>query len=385
MIIAIEPQCVGFEHVKFNAAFLSTLALAYPDDEIRFYSEASHGTSVIETCNAHRAAAVRQCADLEWPAWSPLAWRKYSQESALCSQILNRAASEEARLIVFCSVSSGIVLALKNLLPRCRFSKPVIAVPHSVLFETKRRSRRFWNWPVQISAALRAQCPANLRLIALSRLIYVNMLSAFPQTLWAHLDHPLISSDSRYPDRPQSRALRIGVFGALRNRLNDFATLLRSVRKEAPDVEFVQVGHIRSPGCREMDGLLTDLSVRPLSSSDYSTLASSVDYSIMLADPLHYRYAASATLLECFEYQVPFLAVQHALAEQFLRDFGDIGECFDSSSDLARAIVSASRLFPLMRHKQQRERLYSARTAFQPSQLASHLAAIISDSENSFA
>jgi len=125
--------------------------------------------------------------------------------------------------------------------------------------------------------------------------------------------------------------------------------------------------------------------VRPLSSSDYSTLASSVDYSIKLADPLHYRYAASATLLECFEYQVPFLAVQHALAEQFLRDFGDIGECFDSSSDLARAIVSASRLFPLMRHKQQRERLYSARTAFQPSQLASHLAAIISDSENSFA
>ncbi len=157
MIIAIEPQCVGFEHVKFNAAFLSTLALAYPDDEIRFYSEASHGTSVIETCNAHRAAAVRQCADLEWPAWSPLAWRKYSQESALCSQILNRAASEEARLIVFCSVSSGIVLALKNLLPLPLSKQSSLSLTRSYL--KPKAQQRFWNWPVQISAALRAQCP----------------------------------------------------------------------------------------------------------------------------------------------------------------------------------------------------------------------------------
>jgi len=42
MIIICEPQCIGFEHAEFNAALLSVIKHAFPDEEIMFVAEKEH-------------------------------------------------------------------------------------------------------------------------------------------------------------------------------------------------------------------------------------------------------------------------------------------------------------------------------------------------------
>lgn len=42
MIIVVEPQCQGFAHEQFNAAFLYGYCLAYPQSKIVFFAESEH-------------------------------------------------------------------------------------------------------------------------------------------------------------------------------------------------------------------------------------------------------------------------------------------------------------------------------------------------------
>ena len=42
MIIICEPQCIGFEHVEFNAALITLIQYAYPNKKILFLSESEH-------------------------------------------------------------------------------------------------------------------------------------------------------------------------------------------------------------------------------------------------------------------------------------------------------------------------------------------------------
>lgn len=42
MVVIIEPQCRGFAHEQFNAAFLYGYSLAYPEEEIFFFGEKEH-------------------------------------------------------------------------------------------------------------------------------------------------------------------------------------------------------------------------------------------------------------------------------------------------------------------------------------------------------
>ena len=48
MIILIEPQCRGFQHEKCNAGAVALYLNAFPDDDIHFFAEKSHLSSVIE-------------------------------------------------------------------------------------------------------------------------------------------------------------------------------------------------------------------------------------------------------------------------------------------------------------------------------------------------
>jgi len=46
MIVIVEPQCRGFSHEEFNAAFLYGYSLAYPAEEVFFFAEKNHINSV---------------------------------------------------------------------------------------------------------------------------------------------------------------------------------------------------------------------------------------------------------------------------------------------------------------------------------------------------
>ncbi len=58
MFLVCEAIAWGMEHVPFNAAFLRTIRLAYPDDTICFYAEESHSEHVREQIGEEFAASI---------------------------------------------------------------------------------------------------------------------------------------------------------------------------------------------------------------------------------------------------------------------------------------------------------------------------------------
>ena len=42
MIIICEPLCKGVSHEKVNSGFIYGLSLAFPDEKMRIYADASH-------------------------------------------------------------------------------------------------------------------------------------------------------------------------------------------------------------------------------------------------------------------------------------------------------------------------------------------------------
>ena len=48
MIIVCEPQCKGVSHEKVNSGFIYGLRLAYPEEKIIFFAEATHLKAIQE-------------------------------------------------------------------------------------------------------------------------------------------------------------------------------------------------------------------------------------------------------------------------------------------------------------------------------------------------
>jgi hypothetical protein len=379
MIVAVEPQCSGFEHAQFNSALLATTVLAFPEEHISFLCEASHGRHVTQAL-ARASHPLDKLEidhfDLRWPT---NAWARLKSEEKLCSEILDLARARKATAVVFCSVTSYTLIAIKRLLASGRYHGPVIAVPHSVLLGTQRRSRRLWNRPIDIVAALRIPAPPNLRLVALSRTILDAVQSPYPANNWHHLDHPYLFYGDRLQEKKCSEPLKIGIFGALRNHLDEYVHILRSVKSRSSNVEFGLVGHLtaRTTSSIELARCIPELSFQPLPASVYDELAPSFDYCLSISNPLHHKYVASNTLLDSFNHLTPVLSLGNALFEEYQTAMGDIGQSFSSADALVDAIANLSNDFPLGRYRAQTRRLRLERVRFSPAQLSEQLKALV--------
>ena len=54
MIIICEPQSKGISHIKVNSGFIYGLSLAYPGEQIEFFSETSHFKEIIEIFKSNK-------------------------------------------------------------------------------------------------------------------------------------------------------------------------------------------------------------------------------------------------------------------------------------------------------------------------------------------
>ena len=379
-VLAIEPQCRGFEHVRFNAGLLATVAKACDSAPIEFWGDPAHARMVVRELEQHsqppistRALGVR---------WSPVLWHRFRQETAFCQRVLASAARMGARLIVFTSVTAPGLIALKRSLERVGAEIPVWAVAHSVLAEAAKNPRRFWNYPLSIRRAMRLPTPDRLKLIALSEAA-AGAAQALSNgaTVYA-LDHPYLFRPLSRPRGPSDlarRPIRIGVPGAVRSRIREICGLIRQVRAGTDRVDFQVAGHVArdAAGRQDLLGLLPATPEAPVDYAAYDRRLASVDYVLMLPDETQHRFAASCTVLEAFDHGKPGLGSPSPLLDEYRSKIGEFGIFPGSADRLAEAILGMAQQFPAEQYRAQTEVILAGRSRFAPAQVALEMKRIL--------
>ena len=216
-IMVVEPQCRGYEHVRFNAALIATIAEAYPGCEIEFLSEREHGGAVVHLLSSLSSAPLALRTVDRRSEWPRIAWIRMAAEYGSCREVLARFRENSADLLVYSSVSAQTLIALKRLLPREPGARSVAAIPHAVLNGLCRPSRRLWNAPINIEKAVRHPSPENLRCLALSQSILDAVTALCGTAGWRRFNHPYIFDEDPGPGfNPPAQAC-FGFFGALRS------------------------------------------------------------------------------------------------------------------------------------------------------------------------
>jgi hypothetical protein len=365
---------VGFEHARFNAALIATIMLGEGAHlTIEFWCDQGHYREVAHILAASGisiAGLQHRCIDVRWPRNQ---WRRFAKEEVLCRSALHAAAARNTLVCTFASVSSTLLLALKRLLHRNQ-GPTVIAFPHSVLAGVEHPSKRLWNWPLGISAALRYPTPLPLRLVALSETIYSSVEEIFGLSGWYRLDHPYLFTrpSTASTETPPTRGpTKIGLFGALRTNLEQYSEVIERTLESSANVEFVLVGHI-SPNRSLPAGFrhLHNLSRTPISYAEFDRIARSVHYVLLIPDPEQHRWAVTCTLLDAFNYAKPGLFLSTPLLEEYRRRFGDFGYICKSVEELCWKIINVADEPPVAGYYAQQGVIVRARRAFDPATLA---------------
>ncbi len=376
--LVVEPSCTGFEHARFNSAFLATLACASPGSSIHFLSETDHLRQVHGFLQPQAEAGPDISfgeLNTHWPA--PM-WRRYQCEKDFVKFVLGKASEEKCDFVIFASVTSSMIIALKNHLSDKDEQQHVLAIPHSVLSGVLRRSKRLWNWPLDITSALVKPTPSNLHFIALSKTILGSVARQFGTFNWHHMDHPYIfdSPTSRYV-RPPRPPLRFGLFGAVRSGFLEYCGLARKIKEEHYAAEFDLIGHLsaQKQGTSECLGYIDRCSRAPISYQEYAELAQNIHFAVWLSEPRLYEYTASTTMLDILNFSRPGLYLRNRLVEENFGKLGDIGYLCEDLADMESRLRRILEEFPSEDYAFQIENIERNKIRFSPTAIATDLKA----------
>jgi len=388
-VILYEPQCSGFEHAAFNAAVLQTLALAQPDRRLVFIAEGQHLFHVREACI--RAG----CTGFETIEWQEIAipprglagWRRLRRELILCHAIVNKASSPKVQAVILCSLTDTGLLVLKTLLG-VRRTAPVLAVLHGILSSLERpQPTRPWNWATHLRQVLRLPHPKQLTYLALGGSIYSSLVVAMPQAVshFRVLDPPYFMDGTVSAVDSHTR-IRFGYFGVGRNAEKAFDQFVRLAQEARAmpgrhESEFLIVGHVQAGrGDPPLHPQVIQGACRaPLSLDEYRCRARTVTYAVSLADPAHYRLAASASFLDALCYSKPGIYLRNPYVEYYFDCMGDIGYLCDSYAEVRDVVLSLIQKFPEARYRQQCQNIRNGRLRFEPQAVAPRLLDIVKE------
>lgn len=220
----------------------------------------------------------------------------------------------------------------------------------------------------------------KIKFIALSESIYDNIMRILPvqESRWVVLDLPYLfdvakgNKSTTIIDKPDK--IGFGFFGAANSGkgFDLFCHLADRFAPAHPVCEFTLIG-FHYGWNPTMDGsrqYVKGISGTPLPPEEFQKRASSVTYSVWLANPEHYRLTASATFLDSLAYLKPGIYLRNAYVEQYFDHMGDIGYLCDTYEDLVETVNSILCDFPKDRYSQQIENILRGRYIFSPEFLA---------------
>lgn len=343
LIIICEPQCTGFEHTEVNAALILAVSYAYPGEKILFLAEEEHLKLVNKRFQNNKS--VNFLAINIPPRHTPNL-RRLSLEMGLCKEVFNLAQKYQTTKVLFSSVTSPGLMAIKFYLRKYKNLKCVV-IPHGILETIIRRPcLRPWELFFWFRFSLLFANLDRIHYLVLGESIQKELVRLFPQLEGkvSYIDHPYFY-ESEETNTPKDNIIRFGAFGV--GHREKGTELFFQLAKEIHDmklnckVEFILVGHITDENLKtiSLDPLLVPSPNKPLDRAEFKYYANLVDYAVFFYKPSSYRLKASGALFDAFSFIKPIIALRNLFFEYYFQKMGDIGYLCNNYDEMKNVIV----------------------------------------------
>lgn len=383
MIILCEPQCEGFEHVEVNSALLRFIRYAFADEKIIFLAERHHLEQV------QKNALDAQLDNIEYqtiniPARHSSNLKRQLDEYSLCKMVFNIAKQKNVQKILFCSVTSPGLIAIKLLLRIFKQIK-VVVIPHSILEQiTQRPSLKPWKYIYWIKVPMVLANNDQIRYLLLGQSIKEQIENLFPS-----LEHYISSihlpykfeyfekSIATFKDVISFGSFGVGHRGKGTELLFKMAEEIKQLRLNHK-VVFMLIGPIVENYIRSLqsESVVTPSPDEPMSREEFSSFAKAVDYAVFFYKPTSYRFTASGALFDAFSYVKPIIAIKNPYFEYYFKIMGDIGYLCDNYEEMKAIIVGILENPPTERYQAQCQNILQAREQLKAEKMVGSIAGL---------
>lgn len=371
MIIICEPQCAGFEHTEVNAALLAVANNAFPDEEILFLAEKEHVQQVMKKLKAHSVENVT-CEVVEIPTPGTINLVRLPAELRLIKQVFELAIKNKCSKILFASVTSAGLFAIKILLKKYK-EVSCLVVPHGILESVvKRPSVLPWHFIFWFRFAMTFGNTERITYVVLGESIKERLCRELPivKDRIKSITLPTFFKNPQNIPKVESNVIRFGTFGVahLKKGFDLFFKMAEEVKGCSTSLtpEFILIGHIGDKLLKNgpYDFASVPSPDTPLSRERFDQYANNIDYAIYFYKPTSYQLTASGALFDAFSFVKPIIALRNPFFEYYFKTLGDIGYLCDSYNEMKMVILEILNNKPTERYKQQQTNIITGREQF---------------------
>jgi glycosyltransferase involved in cell wall biosynthesis len=378
VFLVCEAIAWGMEHVPFNAAFLRTIRLAYPDDTICFYAEESHSEHVLEQIGEEFAASIIWKKLILPPRHSSFYARLFKDFSNV-KFLLNQLNENPQNHVLVITGNPSLLWAIKFTLHR---DKRIQIIIHGDLEPLgSRRSLRLLIAPFyrisSIRTALKMFGSRHIQLIVLEEAIRDAVIKEIPllKNSISVLEHPIPLDEYTGEAKSLSIPIHFGFLG-LTTEHKGFLVYLNvaaAISKRFPErAKFHVVGRIsdryKHANLPEMAFLSEMPGTGRMSRSEYVRCVNNLHFVCMFFD-WAYEFVASGVLLDSIAFGKPVIATQLTTFKNLAKRYGDIGYLC-SPDEIIETVSSIIQQNDPDRYKRQALNISQARISRSPETLA---------------
>jgi hypothetical protein len=382
MILVCEPQCAGFEHVPFNAAFLAVVRCAFPEEDLVFLAERTHLGQVRNALQKYSTEGVLFQA-LKIPSRKAINLFRLSGEVSICRTVYGMAEKKGCRAVIFSSITSAGLYVVKVFAKR-HSDVSTFIIPHSLLESVaKLPSPLPWEFPFWSRFPLTIGNNYGLTFIALGESIRENLCVRLP-FLSEHvraIDHPYFFKSIPVEER-RVKPLCFGTFGVAHRQKGShlFYRLAEEIagEKAALEATFILVGHVIDRKLQAPPAAVNVPSANsPLSREEFECYAAMVDYAVFFYPADSYRLTASGAFFDALAFAKPLIAIRNPFFEHYFSRFGDIGYLCDDYAEVKKMVSDILMHGSGGRYERQIKNLLRCRKSLSLEKIGETLAEII--------
>jgi len=369
MILIFEPQCIGFEHAEFNAAFITVLKKS-SNEEILFIAEKEH----VNLVKSMLVTEQINFKEIEVPPKEQSNIGRFRQEFGLTRDVFYLADSIGCNQVIFASIKSPGLIAAKYYLRKFKNIK-VLIVPHSILDSIYKiplsRDIIFW-----FNFWFRFFNTPRLKYLLLGKTIKDELVKELPEMekYFEYIDHPLLFKNYEVDDNHFGKKIVFGFLGVgcRKKGIEDFIKLSEDIKEECSEnrAKFILVGHVHG------DDFPITVSKTPLSQKDYNRYLEKINYALFFHKAENYRFTASGVFFDAISYLKPIIAIKNPFMEYYFDLIGDIGYLCKDYEEMKNIVLNIIKIPDKKRYKEQQLNMLHGREKISIEKIAEKFASI---------
>ena len=389
MILVFEMNWIGGTHAPGNSATIQTIALAYPDQDIRVFAHHTHLEQLQRdpALTAHKRIEFVP-VDIHLDLFGKtqiVSVPRFRREFAILRRGLAGVPRQQPCLVFLISATSTAIVAA-SLLVRLRRAPTGLQIGlHGNLNDLNGwRSRNPVIRAFDLNSVMAARQPPWLRYLVLDATIKDALAAMLPQAAARTDVLPLpinlteIPADLEMELRPP---LRIGLVGQATKAkgIDLFLALAHDFRARHGDaIAFYLVGRAM-PGTdlAPFAPLAHEVTTVGLQRPAFVERLASLHYVLLPLQEEYYRLSASGALIDAITWQKPVIASRLPAVAALFDRFGDIGYLCNDAAGFTAALEDILATMDPARYRRQVEAVRQARDSRLPARLAATYRAIV--------